>query len=132
MIAVSLPIGTDQPWWFLGFALLIGHSIADYPLQGEFLALGKNHRLSPENKPDGVEGVRGLWLHCLTAHAFIHAGMVWAISGIFLLGLCELVLHWLIDFVKSEGWTNFHVDQFLHVLCKAGYVAVLYFGIVPL
>ena len=26
------------------FALCIGHALADFPLQGEFLALGKNRR----------------------------------------------------------------------------------------
>lgn len=125
MLAALLPLGSLHPWWALLFALVVGHAIADYPLQGEFLALGKNHRLTPEQKPNGVMGVRGIWFHCLTAHAFIHAGVVWAITGVFALALAELALHWIIDFAKSEGWTNFHVDQLLHLLCKLAYVALL-------
>lgn len=128
MILALLPIG-DQPWWQLGFALLIGHAIADYPLQGEFLALGKNHKLTPETRYFRSETLRGLWLHCLTAHSLIHAGVVWAISGAFFLGIAEFFLHWILDFLKSAGVTKFHLDQFLHVLCKAGYVALIHFGL---
>lgn len=130
MIPAFLPLATDQPWWALGFAFLVGHAIADYPLQGEFLALYKNHRIAPDsrhfNKP---ESLRGLWFHCLTAHSLIHAGAVWAISGVFVLGLIEFVLHWILDFLKSAGWTNLHSDQLLHILCKGGYVALLQFGV---
>jgi hypothetical protein len=32
-----------------------------------------------------------------------------------------LVAHWLIDYLKSAGVTNFHQDQLLHVACKIGY-----------
>jgi hypothetical protein len=122
--------------WFAGlthpatlfFALAIGHALADYPLQTEFIALGKNHRLPPERIPGGLGETRGVWVHCLTAHCLIHAGVVWLLTGSVLLGLVELVLHWIIDFLKSEGWTNLHVDQFLHYACKAGYVWALQAG----
>lgn len=130
MTPAFLPIASDQPWWVLAFAFIIGHAVADYPLQGEFLALGKNHRLPPGtlhyNKGDSV---RGLWLHCLTAHALIHAGVVWAISGFFVLGLIEFVLHWILDFLKSARLTNLHFDQLLHLACKGGYVALIQFGV---
>ena len=44
------------------------------------------------------------------------------------LALVETALHWLIDFIKSAGLTNLHLDQFLHILCKAGYVWAIHVG----
>lgn len=129
MTAAFLPVASNQPWWVLGFALLIGHAVADYPLQGEFLALGKNHRQHPEWRFMKSGTMKGLWIHCLTAHSLIHAGAVWAISGVFVLGVVEFVLHWIIDFIKSAGVTNLHTDQFLHVLCKVIYVVLFQFGV---
>ncbi|MFT5466969.1 MAG: hypothetical protein ACI8UO_002071 [Verrucomicrobiales bacterium] len=130
MILEDGMIGLDQPWWVILCALTVGHMIGDYPLQGDFIAVHKNHRLPRENSkyPDKP---RGLWFHCLTAHSIIQAGIVWAITGLFVLALAEFVLHWVIDFLKSEGWTNFHVDQFLHIACKGGFVALIYYDMIP-
>jgi hypothetical protein len=111
----------------LFFALVIGHVAGDYPLQTEFMAMGKNHR-KPFPMPGGLAPNQGVWLHCLTAHALVHAGAVWVITGSMTLALIETALHWVIDFVKSEGWTNLHVDQFLHLLCKAAYVWAIHVG----
>ncbi len=113
----------------LFFALVIGHMVADYPLQTEFLAIGKNHRLPLDQIPGGLSGTRGVWIHCLTAHALIHGGTVWIITGSVILALCEVVLHWVIDFMKSAGWTNLHVDQLLHLVCKGAYVWVIHTGL---
>ena len=113
----------------LFFALLIGHMVADYALQTEFLAVGKNHR-RPKPLPGVFGETRGVWVHCLTAHSLIHGGAVWILTGSMLLALIETVLHWVIDFVKSEGLSNLHMDQFLHILCKVGYVWAIHTGLV--
>jgi Protein of unknown function (DUF3307) len=105
----------------LFFAFLIGHAVGDYPLQNEFMARGKNRHLPPVC-PDAVPG---LWVYCMTAHALTHAGIVWIISGCALLGAIEAVMHWLIDFLKMEKKISFLVDQALHVVCKAAYVAAI-------
>lgn len=110
------------------FALVIAHAIGDFALQPEFLALGKNRhadlsRFFGEKNPPA-----GLWLHALGAHSLIHAGAVWLVTGSVLLGLLELVLHFLIDFAKCEGRTSFGLDQALHHVCKVGYVVLLYLG----
>ena len=102
------------------FALLIAHALCDHPLQGEFVALRKNRHYRPE----GSEGPT-LWPYCLTVHALIHAGGVWVVTGLPAFALAELVLHWVIDFLKAEGKTNIHVDQLLHLLTKVGYVVVI-------
>lgn len=100
------------------FALMIfWHALADYPLQGDFLAKAKN-RAAP------LPGVP--WYHALGAHAVIHAGGVYLITGSHWLGLAELAAHALIDDSKCMGRIGFNMDQALHVLCKAlwAYLAI--------
>jgi hypothetical protein len=105
----------------LFFALLIGHALADYPLQGEFLAIHKDR-----NFRDPVRRLpEGLWMHCLFAHSLVHAGFVWLITGRVFFGVVELVLHIVLDFLKCEKRTSFHTDQFLHATSKALYVLAL-------
>ena len=108
------------------FALSIGHAIADFPLQGEFLATAKNRRflirLQDPCRPVSI------WVACMTVHCLVHAGAVWIVTGSALLGLVEFVLHWGIDVAKCEGATSFNQDQILHILCKAGYVGVAWAG----
>lgn len=102
---------TPLIWW-----LLVLHALCDYPLQGDFLARGKNHK----NPIPGVP----FW-HCLVAHSLIHAGAVALITGRVSLGLCELVAHLAIDYAKCDGRFDFDVDQFLHVVCKLIWAAML-------
>lgn len=125
---------TDSPDWATGaivlFALLIGHALADYPLQGAFLAKAKNRHSDSGALFDEKSAPKGLWIHALTAHALVHAGTVWLITGTVWLALVELVLHWWIDFAKCEGWTSFTTDQILHLICKIGYAVVIALGYV--
>jgi len=101
------------------FALVIGHALADYPLQGDYIALHKNRHYRPV---DGQELPHGLWFHCLLAHCLIHAGFVWLISGRVIFAVAELALHFVLDSLKCENKTSLHTDQMLHVFCKALYV----------
>ena len=112
-------------WLF--FALMIGHAIADFPLQGQFLAMGKNRHVKMPD-PEGEPFPKNLWVYCLSAHALIHAAPVWLLTGSAALALLECVLHWLIDYAKCERWTNFATDQGLHVLCKAIYTFLIWQG----
>jgi len=106
----------------LFFALMIGHALADYPLQGEYLALHKNrHYVDASNR----EEPSGLWIHCLLAHSLIHAGLVWLITGRSILALAEFVLHAILDTAKCEHKTSYHTDQMLHLLCKVVYVILI-------
>ena len=109
-------------------ALLIGHVLADYPLQGKFLSIAKNRHADTRILFDGEAPPRGLWIHALTAHSLVHAGAVWLVTDSLALGMIELVLHWLIDFAKCERWTNFTMDQILHVACKAAYATIIGYG----
>lgn len=96
--------------------LLAGHAVADYPLQGEFLAMGKNRAKPSPFIP---------WYQALGAHALIHGGMVAVITGVWWLGALEAVAHALIDDAKCTGKIGFNADQALHVVCKVLWVAIL-------
>jgi hypothetical protein len=106
------------------YALLIGHALCDYPWQGDAVAKGKNRHNPPYGIPPGQKPV-AVWFHYLTAHALIHSGSVWVITGNVWLGLGELFFHWFIDFAKCENMTNPHEDQILHIACKFAWTAIL-------
>lgn len=111
------------------FAMVVGHAVADFALQGEFLSVAKNRHASLERFFGSSKPPKGVWAHALTAHALIHTAPIWLITGSVTLALAEFVLHWAIDFAKCEGWTSFSVDQALHFACKVGYAALLYAGV---
>lgn len=98
------------------FWLLVGHAVADYPLQGDFLSKAKNHRAP-------IPGID--WWIALLNHAVIHGGAVALITGSLVLGLIETVVHCAIDWLKCDGRTSFRTDQALHVVCKIVWVVVL-------
>lgn len=108
-------LGVHGPAGLL-FAFLIVHALADFPLQGEYLA---------REKVRGAADCKQSWIIALTAHALIHSGGVWWVSGSMILGCVEVVLHWGIDFGKGEGKFGLVTDQLLHVACKLGYVVLL-------
>jgi hypothetical protein len=94
--------------------LLVGHALADYPLQGDFLAKAKFGT---------IPGIPG-W-YALATHSVIHAGFVlWFTDSVILAGV-EFVAHYIIDTLKINNRINFMVDQALHIACKLGYVAVV-------
>jgi len=99
------------------FALCVFHALADFPLQGEYLA-----RQKVRSQADG----RSEWLIALMAHSLIHAGAVWLVTGSKLLGLTELILHALIDGLKGQKVFGYLTDQLLHIACKGAYVLGLY------
>lgn len=106
------------------FWLLVGHAVADYPLQGDFLARAKNHAAPIPGVP---------WIHGLLPHAAMHAGAVALVTGSVVLGCAEFAAHAVIDFGKCAGWFGegaraFNIDQALHVACKVLWVLVLAAG----
>lgn len=96
-------------------ALAVGHALADYPLQGDFLAKAKN-RTAP------IPGVP--WYQALGAHALIHGGVVAALTGVLWLGVAEAVAHFIIDDAKCRGRIDFNQDQALHLAFKAAWVLI--------
>lgn len=95
------------------FKLMIGHAVADFWAQSAELRKGKG-RIPPLVMADGV----AVWPYALTAHALIHGGAVWLLTGNVWLGAAEFVCHWGIDFGRSGRWYSTHADQAAHVACK--------------
>lgn len=96
--------------------LIFAHFLADYPLQGDFLAKGKN-RTNP------IPGIP-FW-HPLTAHAGIHGGFVGIITGSLWLGCAETIVHWITDDLKCRCKISYNVDQAIHLACKIIWVLFL-------
>lgn len=96
-------------FFVLVFWLIVGHVIADYPLQGDFLAQGKNR-----NTPVG----KVFWPHALFAHSMIHAGFVALFTGSVVLGVLEALVHAVTDWLKCEGKISLRTDQSIHIVCK--------------
>jgi hypothetical protein len=103
----------------LFFAFAIAHALADFPLQGEYLARMKQRKQA---------GNLAEWIISLTAHSLVQAGGVWIVSGNPLLGFAELCLHWLIDLGKGEEKFGYATDQIFHLACKLAYVGVMVSG----
>lgn len=106
---------------FYIFAVFMSiHFLCDYPLQGDFIAKYKARWVN--------DGPNEFWLHCITAHAAIHALPVLLITKSLYLGLFMFVTHWVIDTLKCEGKINLHVDQALHFIVIAIISAFYYTG----
>jgi hypothetical protein len=103
------------------FKLLIGHALADFALQSEIMAKGKNRHNKIDKIPPGQKYVP-CWPYWLSAHALIHGGVVFLATGNVHWGVAETILHFVIDFLKCEGCTNPNTDQALHAITKLFYL----------
>ena len=110
----------------LWFILCLGHFVADYPLQSDFISKGKNRfrPIDPTSIPPGQVPMV-VWPWVLTAHASTHAAAVLLITASPALALLELVSHWAIDYGKCANRYGIHVDQAMHLTCKALWVAAV-------
>lgn len=102
------------------FLLMFGHAIADFALQTDWIAKTKNrHAGAPQSYNPKLHGpIQTIWPYVLSAHALIHGGMVFLVTGSVVLGFAETIAHWAIDFGKCEKWYGIHTDQALHIFCK--------------
>lgn len=98
----------------LFFKLIVGHAIADFALQSDFVAFNKGR----------TSKIPGMWPYVLASHSLFHGFFVMYFTGSWKLGLAEAVVHAMIDFAKCEQKISLHVDQALHVLCKVLWVAL--------
>jgi hypothetical protein len=109
-------------WLELLFQFLVLHAFLDFMLQPNIMASAKS-RHSDYHKNGNTDFPA--WYYWMTAHSLGHGGAVYLVMGSVWLGLLETVLHGAIDFSKCEHKTTLAQDQFLHVLCKVGYVVYL-------
>lgn len=101
----------------LFLALLFCHYLFDYPLQGDFIARAKN-------STNPIPGVP--WYQVMFAHTFMHGAAVTFVTGMWTLGLLEMLVHWYTDHLKCNGKLTFNQDQGIHIVSKLvwAYVAI--------
>lgn|SRR5690625_5283055 len=102
------------------FLLIAAHALADYPLQGDFLAQAKNRH---------TDIGKHIWPHGLIAHSFIHGGFVFVVTGSAVLGVFEIVAHAVTDWLKCENKISYTVDQAIHIGCKVLWSALIVGGL---
>ena len=109
----------------LFLALLTGHALADYPLQGEWIAKAKNPNfMLPVSLTVSIQAEK-IWLHVLFFHGLIHGAFVYLITHNLGLGLSEIILHMFIDYNKCKGKIGYNTDQALHVICKVWWLVLM-------
>lgn len=91
------------------FCLIGFHFLCDFPLQADFMSKGKNPRNPIPQIP---------WYTVMFGHATIHGTAVAMLTGSVVLGLFEIVCHFIIDTLKCRGGLSFNQDQILHILLK--------------
>lgn len=96
--------------------LVFAHLLLDYPLQGDYLARGKNRFTSFPGVP---------WQTLMLSHSFLQAGGVFIVTGSLAAMLFEFITHTLIDIFKCEKYFDHNLDQLLHIFCK--FLIVLFF-----
>lgn len=106
--------------------LIMGHALADFALQSEAMASGKNRNRPVDlSKIPPGQKIMTVWPYWLGSHCLIHGGMVGLLTGCVGLAIAETAVHWCIDFLKCENITGIHMDQFLHFNCKVLWVFIL-------
>jgi len=102
------------------FLLIMGHAVADFGLQSEAMAIGKNfrRRVDPNLIPPGQTYDPFVWVMYLTAHALIHGAAVYMVTGLVWAAAVEVVTHWLIHLGKCNNLYGPKYDQILHVVMK--------------
>lgn len=100
---------------------VLAHCLLDYPLQGDFLSKAKNHTAPIPGVP---------WQWALASHAAIQGGGVGIVAYIALgdpelaltLAVSEAIGHAGIDWLKCARRIGFSMDQYLHLVCKLGWL----------
>lgn len=114
------------------FFLLAGHALMDFALQSDAMATCKCRKADlPLQKAVP-------WYYWLTAHALLHGAAVGVVVAWFgypmhlAVGyaVAETVVHWVADYAKCANLTNIHGDQFIHVISKVVWWALLTQGAV--
>ncbi len=110
------------------FMLLFLHFLGDFTFQTESMAKGKNRHRKPDYIPKGQK-FKKTWFYWLSAHAFIQGGLIYIFFPIIWIVLFEVIMHFILDFLKCENITNPHIDQFFHFLLRIIYsLVILYNG----
>lgn len=114
-------------WYFEIFLkLILAHAITDFAMQNDAMARYKSILNLPSvNDIPKSDKPSSFWPYFLFNHAAINGAGVWIATGTWLFCLFEIPIHAMIDHMKCRGWININQDQFLHLLSKLFYMALI-------
>lgn len=106
---------------YLIICLIFSHYLCDFALQSSYMAKMKSKLNDVKQKlaNDGMYGdqvYQMTWFYVLSAHAIIHGGVVYLLTGYVEFFFITMITHGIIDKLKTSYKTNIHQDQFLHHL----------------
>lgn len=90
--------------------MLFAHVLGDFILTTEAQSRYKDRGVKRESDVPG-------WWYWLTAHAYLHGGLIYFATGTWYIALYVFIIHWLIDHAKCEDKINANQDQVLHIVC---------------
>lgn len=99
--------------------LVFSHYLCDFALQSSTMAKMKS-KVDDIGQKEFNNGMwRGqkyqlTWYYWLTAHAIIHGGVVYLLTGYVVLFWITMLTHFMIDYLKTNKLTNIHQDQGMH------------------
>ena len=99
-------------------ALIGAHLFLDYAGQGDFMAKAKNATAPIPGVP---------WWIVLWSHAAIHGAAAALITGFWPIFFAETGCHSAIDDAKCRNLLGFKMDQALHLACKVGWFAAVWY-----
>jgi len=105
------------------FKLLIAHAFTDFSLQSEMMNKYK------AIVTDEEKFVVANWIHWLLAHSLVNAGGVWLVTGNYIYGFIEFIVHFFVDLMKVKNVISPDVDQIIHIFTKVGIVLLFHYNI---
>lgn len=131
--------------------LIFGHFLGDFVFQNQTMADKKNRKSDLQNKgyhntqkdiSDEIGKVLQIqtkdyfhksykmtWFYWMLTHGIVHGILVYFVVGNLWFGVIEVILHIIIDILKTEGKTTIHVDQLLHLITKVLYMIMIIYNI---
>lgn len=97
------------------FLLVAAHNLADFCIQGDAAAIGKNKDI--DSAKFGVG-----WYYWMSGHCFTQGLLVALVTQNAFIGLAETIFHFVIDYLTCKKLISIHSDQFLHYVSKIVWV----------
>ena len=91
------------------YYLISGHFLCDFMFQSDTIAKYKNFNVEFPGVP---------WYYWMLSHCVIQGLSVAIVTNSIILGIAETIIHFAIDCAKCANYTNIHIDQALHIICR--------------
>lgn len=108
-----------ETFLFLFLGMVAMHFLADYPLQGDAVAIHKSRHV----KDALSQAVPWYWW--MTGHAAMHAVGVYIITRSMVWSIVEFGIHFITDMAKCDKVITLNQDQFVHISAKLFYATWL-------